>query len=142
MPLRVSAFGVADVTYHSELLGLVRVLCRYLQQGGWVRAGKVIHLLAVLKEEKGRDGADAELLGEIGDVVGVEADKGVGALDGELFRLLGEHGGDGLAGAAPGGVGLDGDDGGLADDLVELGLGCDFDDFGFGGIHFVGMEEG
>lgn len=42
--------------------------------------------------------------------------------------VLAEEGGDGLAGAAPGGVRLEGDVRGGFDELVELSFGGDIDD--------------
>lgn len=116
-------------------LGLVAKRLRQLLQRSRVRARQVLRLLAILEEEEGGDAADAELHGQVGDVVGVEARKGV------LFvavaaGVLVEEGGDCLAGAAPGGVGLEGDVGGCFDEFVELGFGGDVDDGG----HFVGFD--
>lgn len=104
-----------------------------LLQSGRVSALERVSLVAVLKEVEGGDGADAELKGEIGDVVGVEAGEGVLALLAVLVGVLLEEGRDGLAGTAPGGVGLDGDVGSASDELVELGLGLDVND-GHGGL--------
>lgn len=119
---------------HLAALGLFAETLRQLLQRSRVRSREVLDLFAVFEEEEGGDAADAELHGQVGDVVGVEARKG------ELFvavaaGVLGEEGGDGLAGAAPGGVGLEGDVGGGFDELVELGFGGDVDDGG----HFVGV---
>jgi hypothetical protein len=110
-------------------LRLVAKLLRQLLQRSRVRAGQVLGLFAVLEEEEGGDAADAELEGQVGDVVGVEARKGV-LVVAVVAGVLVEEGGDGLAGAAPGGVGLEGDVGLGLDELVELGLGGDVDDFG------------
>ena len=93
-----------------------------------VGAVEGFHLFPVLEDEEGGDGADAELLGEVGDVVGVELGEDV--LVARVFvGVLDEEGGYGLAGAAPGGCGLEGDEGLRADEVVELGLGGDvYDD--------------
>ena len=97
-----------------------------------VRPGHGIALLAILKEEERRDGANIELKGQVGHVVGVEAGKSelvpLGVRLEQRLGLLGEDGGDGLAGAAPGGVGLEGDVGVLLDEGVEVGLGLDVND--------------
>lgn len=53
--------------------------------------------------------------------------------------MLGEEGRDGLAGAAPGGVGLEGDVGRGFDEFVELGFGGDVDDGGHFGYWVVGL---
>lgn len=119
------------IATHLAALGLLAKSLRQLAQRSRVRAGKVLRLLAVLEEEEGGDAADAELHGEVGDVVGVEARKGV-LFVAEVVGVLVEEGGDGLAGAAPGGVGLEGDVGGGFDELVELSFGGDVDDGHFG----------
>ncbi|CAI6093192.1 unnamed protein product [Clonostachys chloroleuca] len=108
-------------------LGLAGELLDELLEGGRAGSREARALLGVLEGEEGGDGADSQFEGEVGDLVGVEAGEGEGVarvVSGELV----EDGGDGLAGAAPGGVGLDGDVGGLADQFVELGLGLDVDD--------------
>lgn len=68
-----------------------------------------VHLVPVLEEQKRGEGADAELKGQVGHVVGVELGEGVGLVDGVGLGVLDEEGGDGLAGAAPGCAGLEGD---------------------------------
>lgn len=88
--------------------------------------------LGLGEEVEGGDGGDAELLGEIGDLVDVELGEGDGVVGGQGVGVLLEEGGDGFAGAAPSCAGLDGDRVGVADELVELLLGGDGDD-GHGG---------
>jgi len=58
---------------------MLHILCRVLQvsldgslEGLWVRADDLGKLLAVLEEEEGRHGADAKLLGDVGDHVNIE----------------------------------------------------------------------
>ena len=51
-------------------------------EGLWVRADDLADLLLVLEQEEGGHGADAEVLGDVGDLVDVEleeARRGVGA---------------------------------------------------------------
>lgn len=85
---------------------------------------QIAGLVAVLEEEEGGNRADAELKSEIGDIIGVELSEGV-LVGSVLLGLLLEDGGDGLARTAPRGVGLEGDVGGVLDELVELSLGGD-----------------
>ena len=94
--------------------------------------------LAVFEKQQGGDGADVEFLRELGVVVHVHlADLHLGAeFGGEIF----ENGGDGFAGAAPGGPKIHKD--GLAGRLyggVEGG-GVEGEDF-FGG-HGGKCEDG
>lgn len=116
-------------------VGLCGELLDGLLQGRGVGALQgVVGLVAVLEEEEGGDAADAQLKGQVGHVVGVELGKGHGVGLGEGVGVLGEEGRDGLAGAAPRGVGLQRDVGVGLDQLVELRLGLDVDDAHFGGL--------
>ena len=121
--MRLKVLIRGDTTSSLLAVGLSELLER-----GRVCASKIVDLLSVLKHEEGGDTADAELLGEVGDFVGVELDKGVLVRDLILVGVLLEEGGDGLARAAPGGVGLDEDIWVRLDELVELSLGGDFMD--------------
>jgi hypothetical protein len=76
-------------------------------QGWWVGANDLGSLLAILEDDEGWHGADAELLGDFWDVVNVDLDE----VDvGELLGELDDDWGDGLAWAAPGGEGIKDDD--------------------------------
>jgi hypothetical protein len=115
-------------------LGLLGVAGDGGSQLGRDGTQQVAVLVAVLEEEEGGDGSDAHLKGEVGDIVGVELGESK-LFRGVLFGLLFEDGGDGLARTAPRGAGLEGDVGGVLDELVELSLGGDFHD-GRSGGHF------
>jgi hypothetical protein len=119
MRLKVLIRGETSSSLHTVGLG-------ELLERGRVRASKIIDLVSVLEHEEGGDTTDAELLGEVRDFVGVELDKGVLVRDLILVGVLLEEGGDGLARAAPGGVGLEEDIGVRLEELVELSLGGDF----------------
>lgn len=73
-----------------------------LQHGGLdgvlISADDLADLLAVLEEDEGRHGTDAELLRHVGHLVDVEL---VEAHARVLVGELGDDGGDGLARAAP-----------------------------------------
>lgn len=121
--------GIAGRTHSIAAgLGLGGHLLEGLLQDGGLGPNHVARLVALFEEEEGGDGADAELKGQVGDLVGVEARKGVLVGQGEGGGVLVEEGRDGLAGAAPDGVGLEHDVGRLLDELVKLGLGLDIDD--------------
>lgn len=79
-----------------------------------------LNLLSVLEQQKGRHGADAQLLGYIGAVIDIELDKAdVAKLVAELLDL----GRNGLARAAPLGKGVDDDELRRLDDFgVEFGF--------------------
>lgn len=127
------------VITHSSTLGLgllANLLYGLLQRGRVGTSDTAVGLVAVLEEVEGGEGADAELHGEIGNVIGVELGEGVGVVDAEGVGVLDEHGRDGLAGTTPGCAGLDGDEGGLFDELIKLILGRDGDDGHFGGVFF------
>lgn len=108
----------------STTLGLISVARDGGGQLGRDGTQQVAVLVAVLEEEEGGDGSDTKLKGEVGDIVGVELGESE-LLRGVLIGLLLEDGGDGLARTAPRGVGLEGDVGGVLDELVELSLGGD-----------------
>lgn len=112
-------------------LALLRNRRRQLLQRRRVRARQSISLIPILKDEKRRNAANAQLKRQVRHLVGVEAGEGV-LVVGEGLGVLVEHGGDGLAGAAPGCVGLEGDVGCLLGEFVELGFGLDVDDGHFG----------
>lgn len=104
------------------------------QQRLRVRANDLLDLLLIFEDQEGRHGADAELLGNIGNLVDVELDEvGAGELLGEpgYFQLasatidggwegrIGNQGredvlydlrGNDLAGTAPGREGIENDD--------------------------------
>ncbi len=119
-------------------LGLGGQVLDDLLQGRGFGRGQVGRLVALFEEEEGGDGADAELKGEVGDLVGVEAGECVLFGEAERGGKLVEKGRDGLAGAAPDGVGLQGDVGRRFEQLVELGLGLDVND-GHDGRLFCGV---
>lgn len=108
-------------------LALLSNILRQLLQRRRVRARQGISLITILEDEEGGDAANAQLKGQVGHLVGVEAGKGVFVV-GEGLGVLVEHGGDGFAGAAPGCVGLEGDVGRFLGEFVELGFGLDVDD--------------
>lgn len=73
-----------------------------LQDGGLdgilIGADDLADFLAVLEDDEGGHGADAELLGHVGDLVDVELVEAHGRV---LVGELGDDGGDDLARAAP-----------------------------------------
>lgn len=72
-----------------------------------VRADDLADLFSVLEEQKGRHGADAELLRDVADLVNVDLEElGLRV----LFAELGDLGGDDLAGAAPSGEAVEDDE--------------------------------
>lgn len=106
-------------------LGLLDKPVDGLLEGRGVGAGKAIDLLALLEDEEGGDGADAELEGQVGDVVSVEAGKGERVRDGggaSVVGVLVVERRDGLAGAAPGRGSLEDDVGVCGEEVVEVGL--------------------
>ena len=115
-------------THSIARLGLGRQVLNDLLQCGGLGRRQVARLVALFEEEEGGDGADAKLKGQVGHLVGVETRKGVLFGEAERGGELVEEGRDGLARAAPDGVGLQSDVGRLLDKLVELGLGLDVDD--------------
>lgn len=67
-------------------------------EGPFIGTDDLADLLAVLEEQEGRHGADAELLGDVADLVNVDLEElGVGVLVGELDHFRRDH----LARAAP-----------------------------------------
>jgi hypothetical protein len=98
---------------------LGQVLDEHLLQGRGVGADELVDLLAVLEDDEGGHGADAELLGELGQGVDVE----LGEVDLVLelaLGPLGDLGRDGLAGAAPRREGVEHHHLVLGDGLLEL----------------------
>lgn len=85
-------------------------------------------LLAVLEEDESGHGANAELLGDLGDLVDVDlVEAGAGVGRGHLDDLRG----DGLAGTAPGGEEVDDHQGaGLSASGIEVGLSLEVVDTG------------
>jgi len=112
--IRLAISGLCSVGSLGELLdGL-------LESGG-VGADDLLGLLALLEEEEGGHGADAKLLAHVGDLIDVNLDK----VDLAVLLLVGEvdkDGGNGLAGTAPGGEGINDDEVMLLQGSVELGL--------------------
>lgn len=102
-----------------------------------MRTHHLTYLLPTLEDHKGRHGADAELLGHVGDLVDVElveagARVGVGELD--------DFGGDDFAGAAPGGHAVDDHEGGVGEGGGVVGFAG-----GWGAVSkcgFLGVEGG
>lgn len=84
-----------------------------------MRAHDLADLLSVLEDHKGRHGADAEFLGDVGDFVDVElVEAGVRVGVGELD----DFGGDGFAGGAPGGHAVDDHEGRVGEGFVVGGF--------------------
>jgi hypothetical protein len=83
-----------------------------------VGADDGLELLAVLEQLEGGHGADAQLLGDVRHGVNVDL---VEARGGEFLGELGHLGRDDLAGAAPGGVGVDDHHAALLDRLAVFG---------------------
>lgn len=97
-------------------------------EGPLVGTDDLADLFAVLEEHKGGHGADAELLGDVGDLVDVDLVKVDLVL--ELGRLgeLDDLGGDDLARSAPGREAVDDDElagAGLVDRGLEGGFAVD-----------------
>jgi len=96
-----------------------------------VRTDDLADLLAVLEEHERGHGADAELLGDVGDLVDVNLVEVDLVLELLRFGELDEFGRDDLAGAAPGGEAVDHDEfvaAGLVHGGAEGGFVCEIVD--------------
>ena len=97
-----------------------------------MRAHHLGDLFPVLEEDKSGHGADAQFLGDVGDLVDVEfVEAGGGVGVGELDDL----GGDGFAGGAPGGHAVDDHEGGVGEGGVVVGFAV----AGEGGVSWNGV---
>ena len=94
---------------------------------GLVSAHHLANLGAVLEEEKGRHCADAQLLGEFGQLVDVDlVEAAVGIGFGHLNDFRGNH----FARAAPGGEAVDDNKRGFFDEFMKLSTAVDGDERG------------
>lgn len=92
-----------------------------VQQTSGVGTDELVGALAVLEQQEGRHGTDAKLLGGLGQVVDVKLEE-VDVLELLSVRVLGQHGGNGLAGTAPLSKAVDEDNLVVGDGLLELGV--------------------
>jgi len=89
-----------------------------------VRANHFRDFTTIFEEQKCGHGADAEVLSDVADLVDVNlVELGIR----ELFGVLGDDGGDGLAGATPDGEAVEDDQGGagVLESFVESFFVCD-----------------